>query len=158
MSGLWITQSTYYSLIDKNQEVSHTLINKVDWRNISCDSHDYNLMLSKLSKKYIDGFISLYQTESLNNKLTKNTFYVLFLKTGSKNISVLKFNKYWRLISQATVRKFTSNYCCLISDMHNFTVIQKIYFLNNNVKIIKSIIKKSCQCIATSFSSELKIS
>lgn len=158
MSGLWVTQSTYYSLIEKNNKESNTLINKVEWTNISCDSHDYNFMISKISKEYIHNLIFLYRIESLNNEYNKNTYYVLFQKKGSKNISVLRFNKNWILINQSVIHESTNNYLCLISDINNLTVVQKIYFLNSNVKVIKSIIKKSHQCIATSFASEIKIS
>jgi len=46
----------------------------------------------------------------------------------------------------------------MVSIRENITITEKIYFLNSNLKVIKTIVKKDKKDIAISFSSEIRIS
>jgi len=158
MTGDWIAQSTNYYLTNHINQNFYTLNNQIKWTDIKEKEVYLDLIRTILKKEDIVKYISLYKIESIDVNSLSNLSYILLSQKTSKQICLFKFNKRFHLMNQFTLKDYSKNYLCLSSDIRNIRVIEKIYFLNNNVKIIKSIIKKNNQCIGASFSSEIKIS
>jgi hypothetical protein len=158
ITGNWITQSTYYFLINSQNKRLKTITNHVKWRDISQDQKFINFIEFTLQKEKQFTIISLYKTELISNLSSRQIYYMAFVRQISNEIQLLKFNEAFDLIKTSTVIDYSDNHLSLISQIKSFVIIEKIYILNKNVKVIKSVVKKNNQCIATSFSSEIKIS
>lgn len=152
MTGTWITQSTYYSLLNI-RGISCNFVNKIDW--LYLKNHiKYLKSLSNKNQKNI----YLYYVQ-LNNHRKKNTNYYLTLQIDKFNkVSLFKFDTSLRLVNQFFIHEIAENYLCLLAYVNSYEVLQKIYFLNQNVKLIKVTIKRQDCYIGTSFTSEIRIS
>ena len=159
MVGKWVSQSTYYtSSSNRNSRniFSKTLINQVKWSNVNNNKTIINSIKKQVNKEKIKNHIRLYKIESNNN----HTFisYIAFFKNQENNLCLVKFNQALQQVNSFIFVKVSNSHLCLISQVYDITILEKIYFLNTNVKLVKSITKKSNKCILTSFSSEIKIS
>lgn len=157
MTGRWVAQSTNYSLMD-NYTLFNTFRNQVTWTYIKNHEKYMNFLLPKLQIEYIIDRIDLYSITFKDNNYSQRKYYVGLLKQKSNQFHLLKFNDKFDVINKFIIQDYSRNYLSLISYINNITVLQKIYFLNNNVKVIKSIAKKYNQYMGTYFSSEIRIS
>lgn len=158
MGGLWISQSTNYSLLKTQGKAPHTLTNKIKWTNISNDIELLQYVKANLRKEYCKNLISLYQVDFPNSQFNSQMYYTILFEDKFDQIHLIKFNKNLHLINKFKVQVLNSNYICLMSVLDHFTLIEKIFFLNDKVKLVKSVIKKQNKYVATYFSSEIKIS
>lgn len=158
MNGLWISQSTNYSELQNHNKILNTFINKIKWTNISIDAKFFSHIRQKLKEEYSKEIISLSQVKFFSTRLEYKLFYVLFSQDKLNNLHLTKFDENLQVINKFSIQIFDSQNICLTSEINSFTLIEKIYFLNEKVKLIKSVIKKRQKYIATYFSSEIKIS
>jgi len=158
MSGLWISQSTNYSLLQNQDKISNTHTNKIKWTDVSNNLESFKWMQNNLKEKYHKNVISLCQVDFSNSQLNHQRYYVLLCQDKFSQIFLVKFNQNLLLINKFKIQVLASNYICLTSKTNTATVIEKIYFLNDKVKLIKSVVKKHNKYVATYFSSEIKIS
>ena len=157
MTGNWIVQSTNYSLLNYYKSTD-TFINKVKWHNINSNNNDINNLLFHFNRDYTLHNASLYDVEYIKNGISQRVYYILIYNIKSNPSYILKFNSKFDLINKFTIKDVHENYLFTISKVQNITIVEKIYFLHQNLKVIKSIIKKNNQCIGLSFSSEIRIS
>lgn len=157
ITGTWIAQTTNYSMIKNKANTLNNLTNQIKWVNLSLEDNDSFL----IRKKYLLGkktnFIAIYKKDFITSNYDNQIYYFLFLEDKLGRKYLVKLDKTLKMINRFIVRKYSSNYIYLSSNQDSLTLNEKIYFLNNKVKIVKSMIKKYNQCIATSFSSEIKI-
>ena len=158
MNGLWITQSTYYSLNRNKNRTFTTFKNTIEWKDISCDEMSFEMIKCSLPKKYLTDLISLFQVDFLNTQSNQQKYYALLLKNKLQQNYLVKLDRRLQKINEFKIQELDDNYMYLTSSIKTLTLMERIYYLNNNVKVIKSVIKKSNAYIATSFSSEVKIS
>ena len=157
MTGTWITQSTYYSLFNKN-ETSCNFVNKIEWLYLKNNIKYLKSLSQQNQVNFLQKNTYLYHIQ-LNNKNNAHEDYYLTLKIDSFNkASLLKFDNSFKLINKFFIREITDNYLCLLTYVNSYEVLQRIYFLNQNVKLIKVIIKKQQDYVGTSFTSEIRIS
>lgn len=157
MKGKWITQSSNYLSLHNKHYASKTLANQIDWIYLSNYDKYINFIEQNIYTGSLDYF-SLYRINYINQKYLHKIHYAVLLKEKEHPAYLLKFNETFNLINRFLIQYYSEDNICLISRIKDVTIIEKIYFLNTNVKVIKSIIKKDNQYIATSFSSEIKIS
>jgi hypothetical protein len=157
MTGTWITQSTYYSLLNKN-ETSCNFVNKIEWLYLK-NNLTYLKSLSKNNQvNFLQKNMDLYHIQ-LSNKQNKDEDYYLTLQIDPCNKAyLLKFDNSFKLINKFFIKEITDSSLCLLGYVNSYEVLQRIYFLNQNVKLIKVIIKKNQNYIGTSFTSEIRIS
>ena len=157
MIGTWITQSTYYLSLNIG-ETSCDFVNRIKWLYLNNHIKYLKLMFKENEVNPLQKNISLYHIQ-LNNNRSKSSNYYLTLKVDQSNRAyLLKFDTSFNLINKFLIKEITENYLCLLAYVHNYEVLQKIYFLNQNVKLIKVTIKKQNYYIGTSFTSEIRIS
>lgn len=157
MIGTWITQSTYYSSLNI-AETSYNFVNRIKWLYLKNHIKYLKLMSKENEVNLLQKNIYLYHIQ-LNNNRKKNDDYYLTLKIDSSNRAyLLKFDTSFNLINQFFIQEITENYLSLLAYVDNYEVLQKIYFLNQNVKLIKVTIKKQHYYVGTSFTSEIRIS
>lgn len=157
MTGNWIVQSTNYSLL-KHDKSTNTFLNQVKWSNLNYDHNKINNLVSSFNKNSILHKTSIYNIESTKNGFTQKEYCTLIYNKTSSKAYILKFNYNFNLIRKFVIRDINRNYLFITSTTNNITIIEKIYFFHNNLKVIKSIIKKNNKCIGISFSSEIRIS
>ena len=157
MTGNWVVQSTKYSLL-KNQGMIDTFISQVEWIHVSKDNNYFHSVLANLGYQHVSGPPNLYCIGLLNKSSVDNKHNLLLLDSKSKQACILKYNYEFNLTNKFLITHYSRNYISMISNTKNFTIIEKIYFLHDNLKITKSIIKQHQKCIGISFSSEIRIS
>ena len=157
MIGQWISQSTSYSLIYNNAS-SLTFINNFTWKYIEKEEKKMDLLLPKLRTRYIIDQMYLYAIEFKDNKFYQDKYYVILLNQKSNPSILLKLNNEFKILNKFTIKDYSTKHLSLTSHINQVIVFQQIYFLNNNVKVIKSIAKKNRENIGTYFSSEIRIS
>jgi len=157
ITGNWIVQSTNYSS-KQNSNFIEILTNQVIYTHLKNTkfylkllSHDFNFNFS--TKK-----IEIYSIEYKNKTNSNNRQYLLICYDQNNKTSLLKFNHNFQYLNKFTVKTSSKKYLSIVSKNNNITIIEKIYFLNNNLKVIKTIVKKHEKDIAISFSSEIRIS
>jgi len=113
----------------------------------------HNLDLNSPYKK-----IEIYCIEYKNKNNLIQKQYLLIFHNKDDQIILFKFNHKFEYLNKFTVSTSSKKYLSIVSKNKNITIIEKIYFLNNNLKVIKTIVKKHEKDIAVSFSSEIRIS
>lgn len=157
MTGQWIAQSTSYSLLHDSNS-SKTFINNFTWAYVENNKKYIDLLLPKLKIEDVTDQAHLYTIEFKRNKFHQNKYYVVLLKQNSDSSVLLKLNYEFKIINRFIIQDCSAERLSLISYINQVKVLQQIYFLNKNVKFIKSIVKKHNQNIGTYFSSEIRIS
>lgn len=157
MTGKWITQSTHYSILD-NVVNYNTYINYINWTYIPNYENYAQYIFSSLQTKNRIHSIFLYKVKYNQINYGIKTYYVTLLEYKFRKAYILKFDERFNLMNKFKIKNHSNNNLYLISQIDDLTILEKIYFLNTNVKIIKSVIQKNKEYIATSFSSEIRIS
>lgn len=157
IEGNWIIQSTTYSLL-KNKILTSS--NQINWKTVKNKENIslIKLLLKNIIEKYCISNSSIYILESINKKRLEK-FYKFFLYNQELEKGyLLKLDNSGNILSKSEFVYKSSQYLRINHNRDGFYVIEDIYFINPNLKIVKSIIKKNKQCIGISFSSEIKIS
>lgn len=155
--GTWIVQSTnYYTL--QGGKFTDRFTSKVKYTPITNYEQYINHIEPNLSVTYDNNNIKLYYVEYQINQLIKNPYYILILNPKFQKTSIYKFDYKFNITSQFIVECYSENYLSIISKNNSINIIEKIFFLTNNLKAIKSIIKKDDKHVSISYSSEIRIS
>ena len=157
MTGNWIVQSTNYSYSPGSFEFTDTVINYTKWTHIKDYGQDLSLILNNLNIQETTSNTKLYCIQYQNDS-AYNKHYVLLVQQGANKACMLKFNYKLDLVNKFTIKSCSERCLYIVSKIDSFTFDQKIYFLNNNLKLVKSVVKRQAECVSTSFSSEIKIS
>lgn len=157
MKGNWIVQSTHYSS-KKNSEFIEILTNKVKYTNLINTNFYLKLLSKNLNLNYSNKKTEIYCIEFESKKNEINKQYLLIFHDNNNQTILLKFNHKFEYLNKFKVQIYSKKYLSIVSKNENITIIEKIYFLNINLKVIKTIIKKQKKTIAISFSSEIRIS
>ena len=157
MTGEWIIQSTSYALFHMN-EASCNFVNKMKWYHLK-DNKKYLHMFFKHDQiDLLQQKSQLYSIQLTSNSKNNNNYYIALTTDKLNQSFLLKFDMSFNLINKFFIKKINENYLYLSTYINKFEVLQKIYFLNSNVKLIKVIIKKGSHCIGTFFTSEIRVS
>jgi len=157
ITGNWIVQSTNYSS-KKNSDFIEILTNKVRYTNLINTNFYLKLLSDDLDFNVPNNKIKIYLIECKNKNHSINRQYILISCDKDENTTVFKFNSKFEYLNKFTVKAFSKKYLSMVSIRENITITEKIYFLNSNLKVIKTIVKKDKKDIAISFSSEIRIS
>ena len=157
MTGQWITQSTNYPLSSYSIN-SSKLMNRMTWINISDQTHHISSIKQSINRINMKDSIYLYKVQFTDAFNVMNNYYVALLYETTGQVCLWKLNNKLEPINQFIIQNYSTYHLSLMSSIGNITILEKIYFLNTNVKIIKSIIKRANKYVATSFSSEIRIS
>ena len=155
MRGEWIIQSTNYPLLNVDKS-SCNFINRMRWHYIKNDKK-YLYMFCKHNHINLLQKSQLYSLQLMSNKKNKNHYIVLITDKLNQSF-LLKFDMSFNLINKFFIEKIDKNFLHLSTYINKFEVLQKIYFLNNNVKLIKVTIKKGSYYVGTFFTSEIRVS
>ena len=148
--GNWITQNTVYCVRKKYINISK---NAVSWLTVQNTYNFFTNIANKISKKYTE----MYLIE-ISHRYASNTKYCLFLfdSTQSKGIIlVLSYNFHFLYLN--TFKHDSSNLIYIKSKDTYVKTKEKIYFVNNNLKLTKSTIEKNQVFIGVSFGSEIRV-
>jgi hypothetical protein len=154
LAGQWIIQSANYSLL-KRLESRDLLLNQVQWLQMP----NYAQHLEQI-KQYYDNnkSVSICRIRSKNNNGTHTIIHILLLHQGPQLSSIVKLDENFAFLNQSIVQSQSEDQLTIMSSKGNISIVEKIYFLNCNFKVVKSTIQRCNKCIGTSFSSEIRIS
>lgn len=153
LAGQWIVQSTNYSLT-KNLKYQDLLLNQVQWEHID----GYKVYRNQLKKYFSNNTVDTYRIKSKKNNGVDVISYIVLVHQGSKLNSIIKLDHDFALLNQFMVQNQSEHHLTIMSLKGNISIVEKIYFLNCNLKVIKSTIQRFNKCIGASFSSEIRIS
>lgn len=157
MTGNWFVQNTKYSLL-KKRELTDTFATQIKWTRIQNKDKYFGLAAIGISDYNILSSLNLYCIQLSDSDFLQNSYIILVINSTSGQDYILKYNHKFNFINKFTVTYCSKNYLSMTAKIKEFTITEKIYFLHNNLKITKSIIRRKDQCIGTSFSSEIRIS
>lgn len=153
--GNWIVQKTTYSLL-KNRMC--TSVNQVQWKAITNCNNNIRLLSKKIAEKYFINHSNIYIKEYKSSKASEK-FYEFFLYNDKLNRGyIIKLNNSSKIISTSFFTCKNNKYFSINHQSKNLCITESIYFVQRNLKIIKSLIKQNECCIGVSFASEIKIS
>lgn len=148
--GNWIGQNTVYSLSDN---YVNTSINKTCWFISKNKQKLIGSIIQNIDKQYDQSFLV-----EINSNHIKNIKYLLFLcKKESKKGIILRLNDTFNFLSSSYFHAKSSDILYLDYNINNRKIIEKLYFINDNLKFIKSIVKQNNKYTTIFFSSEIKI-
>lgn len=157
MIGEWIIQSTNYPLLEMDQ-VPCNFVNKVKWHYIQDNKKYLHTFFKQNQTNLLQKKSRLYSIQLVNNNKNNNNYYIALVADRLNQLFLLKLDMSFNIINTFFIEKIDENFLYLSAYINKFKVLQKIYFLNNNVKLIKVIIKKGSSCIGTFFTSEIRVS
>lgn len=154
LAGQWIIQSANYSLL-KCFESRDLLFNQVQWLQMS----SYEPQPEQI-RQYCDNddSMDIYRIKSKNSNGAHTISYILLLRQGPKLSSIVKLDQNFVFLNHSIVQSQSKDQLTIMSSKGSVSIVEKIYFLNSNFKVVKSTIQKCNKCIGTSFSSEIRIS
>ncbi len=157
IAGKWIVQSTNYSS-KKNSDFIEILINEVKYTNLTNTNFYLKLLSYNLDLNSSNKNIEIYSIEHKNKNHSINKQYLLKFHDKDEKTILFKFNHKFEYLNKFTIKTYSKKYLSIVSKNNHITIVEKIYFLNNNLKVIKTIVKKHDTHIVVSFSSEIRIS
>ena len=157
MIGKWIIQSTNYSLLNTN-EISCNFVNKMRWHYIQENKECLDKLFKHNHIDLLQKKTLLYSVQLINDNKNNNNYYLALITDQLNQSFLLKFDASFNMINKFFIKKIDEDSLYLSTYVNQFEVLQKIYFLNNNVKLIKVTIRKGSSYIGTLFTSEIRIS
>jgi hypothetical protein len=145
--GQWVVQRTLYNIKDEN-----------------IYNHQYDIKINYPTNSHI-----LRKEEKLQH-LPKLELFVNHSIT--KDISILPIEKRQEKFSKGNIKKIlhentikynfilysnSVNYISLVNKIGSLTIFERIWFVNPNLRLSISLIKKKNKYLLTSFTSEIKI-
>lgn len=155
LTGQWIVQSANYSLL-MHPDYKSLFVNQIQWKYIKKHKPCLKSIKRHLNEEHADN-ISVYSIKPRYGKMY-NAYYVVFIYQGSSIKSLIKLDQNFAFLNQFMIQSQSCNYLTIKSFKNGIFIVEKIYFLNRNLKLIKSTIQKSNKYAGTSFSSEIRIS
>ena len=156
MIGEWIIQSTNYPLLEINH-TSCNFVNKVKWHYLKDNKKYLKIFFKHNQTNLLQKKSQLYSIQLVSSHKNNNNYYLALVTDRLNQSFLLKFDGAFNIINTFFIEKIDKNFLYLSAYINKFKVLQKIYFLNNNVKLIKVIIKKGSFCIGTFFTSEIRV-
>lgn len=156
LTGKWITQNTGYSLIRYSEHID-TSTDQVSWTYVKNPSPCLKSAILHLKQSNKLSEIDLYHIRSKNNRSIYSEYYVLSAYQASELRLLIKLSSDFVFLNKFIVQSYSQKQLTISSYDKNIEIIEKIYFLNRNLKVIKSTIRKHDSCIGISFSSEIRI-
>lgn len=157
MTGEWIIQSTNYPLLKMNQ-TSYNFVNKVQWHYLQDNKKYLHIFFKHNQTNLLQKKSQLYSIQLVGDNKNNSNYYIALVTDRLHQSFLLKLDMSFNIINTFFIEKIDKNFLYLSAYINKFKVLQKIYFLNNNVKLIKVIIKKGSFCISTFFTSEIRVS
>ena len=157
MTGEWIIQSSSYALLHMN-EASCNFVNKMKWSYLKDNKKHLHIFFKNDQIDLLQKKSQLYFVKLISNSKNNNNYYIALITDRLNQLFLLKFDMSFNVINKFFIKKINENYLYLSTYINEFEVLQKIYFLNSNVKLVKVIIKKGSYCIGTFFTSEIRVS
>ena len=155
--GQWIVQSTnYYTL--KEGIFTDKFISQIEYTPLSNHKKCADFITNKLSIKWDHNNIKLYYVKGKSHQFTTNKYYILILTTEQQKQYLYKLDYKFNILNKFLIEFCSENFISIISSNNNIHTIKKIFFLHNNLKIVKSITKQDNKNLSISFSSEIRIS
>lgn len=159
ITGEWVTQNTKYSMLEDRIKLK-TFINKIKYTHIIDNSLYKKDLQKELDKKL---FIEIYDLNLYQVKLQRNYshslgYYLALIEQDINHSYLLKLDNNLQVLSIFFIQKFSDDCVLLTAKLNRLILFKRIYFLNNNVKVIKSIVKSNKKYISTTFSSQVRIS
>ena len=156
LAGQWVVQSAYGRLLE-SFEPNSLFVNQIKWTPVD-NSNSCLENIRRCTKKKINlNSVNIYLVESSASEKYSNKNYIVFISQQSKLELIMKFDQNFRLLSKFIVQNQSSNSLTCVSPSKHFVIIEKVYFLNHNLKISKSTIQLSRAYTGTAFSSEIRI-
>lgn len=149
-SGNWITQNTVYCVKKEYISISKNIVNwSVIHNKRNCLAH----IIDKVKKKYSRAHLA-----KVNHKDIGSVKHCLFLfdNTKPKGI-ILVLSHDFQILHSTSFRHNSCDFIYMIYKNADIEIKERIYFVNSNLKLVKSTIEKHQKCIGISFSSEIKI-
>lgn len=156
LMGRWVVQSTNCS---SRACFNHTkiLINQVSWTYMKTSSYYLKFIMLHLKQQNEVSKIDLCCMESIKNHSNHEKHYVSLIYEGPQLKFLIKFSHDFNFLNKFVVHNCSENQLTIVSYNEDIKIIEKIYFLSCNLKVIKSTILKNNSCVGTSFSSEIRI-
>nr|QHO64189.1 Chromophore lyase [Lympha mucosa] len=145
--GKWVVQRTLYNI--ENKDIyNHNYDIKI---NFPLDSYAFR------EKKKLDRVLEL--TLFINNTLNQDISSLMIEKMNEKHNrgNIKKFLKMNNITYNFILHSNSVNYISLINQIGQLTIFEKVWFVNSNLRLSISLIKKKNKYLLTSFTSEIKI-
>ena len=157
ITGEWIIQSTNYPLLNMD-EISYNFVNKIKWHHIQDNKKSFYMFFKHNQIDLLQEKSRLYSVQLVSDNKNNKNYYIALITNQLNQSFLLKFDMSFNIINKFFIKKIDKNFLYLSAFINKFEVLQKIYFLNDNVKLIKVTIKKGSHYIGTVFTSEIRIS
>nr|YP_010337685.1 hypothetical protein MW427_pgp156 [Sahlingia subintegra]UNJ17270.1 hypothetical protein [Sahlingia subintegra] len=153
--GNWLTQKTSYNPNSKQHttSTSKTYINKTNSQKIMANNEVKDLLLFKNN-------IEVYDINSEQEKI-KTYSTIIYINDDSKTAK--SNGKIYKLCHNSKNKIIQGNFeldkgvLKILTKKQQLSVEETIWFINNNLKLSKTIVKKNTHCIHISFASDIKI-
>lgn len=157
LKGQWIVQSINYPSLESSNYKS-AFVDQIEWIYIKDLKHYWKFIMQYLEKQDELSEVDLYHILSQSSSSGPcKTYYVALIYAGSRLKSLIKLDEGFALLNRFTVKNQSRKQLTIASNTPSITVVEKIYFLNRNLKVIKSTIREGNACKGVSFSSEIRI-
>lgn len=154
--GSWIIQSTFYSFTKKQVK---NLTGKVQWSYIENQHKNLDIILKNNCNNIQLQDFTIYIFEKKNDNVCDIIYEFFLFNNKIKYGYILTFNNDFNVLKKYTILCYSNNHIDIFyKNKNNINIFQKIYFLNNNLKINKYIMKKNNRYYNLCFSSEIKLS
>lgn len=158
MEGHWIIQSTIYSL---NQNFANHYTHATIFKHIDNIKANINKLESALKKVHANYHYTSFQTALLRGTYCNiyKKFYNFFVYLPEKKEGkIFQITLDGKLVAQYIFKIYSSKNIFIEYRSKSLRTSESIYFINKNLKIIKSVISVNNRPANTYFSSAIKIS
>lgn len=154
--GRWIVQSGNYSLL-LHPDSKNLFIDQVQWANAKNSKLNLESIEHYLNRRAESSSTSVYCVNSSSSQLNR-VHYIACIYKDLQIKTLIKLDQDLIFLNQFIVQSQSSDCLTIMSCNNDIVIVEKIYFLSHNLKVIKSTIQNSSKYIGTSFSSEIRIS
>ena len=159
LTGNWTVQSMNSSSVLNRSQHKNQFIDRVEWTYVKDSRLSLNLLLKNVRAYYpLLNSAELYLVKSKDSNNASSKHYILLAYHLSELKLLIKLSDNFTVLDRFFAQGKSSNYLMLRSCDQGVDVIEKIYFLNRNLKVIKSTIRKKNRLLGISFSSEIRTS
>nr|YP_009243877.1 hypothetical protein Sdur_061 [Sporolithon durum]AMK96119.1 hypothetical protein Sdur_061 [Sporolithon durum] len=158
IEGNWFTQSTTYFLTRSIiNHYKHQVVFK-EIKNVKATTHEIQVALKKIYVQYKEIDVQVALLKCSDYQECKNFYTIFVYLPENKNGNIWKIKSDGKLIGQSMFQVGFSNSIFIEYKSKNLKIFEQIYFINDNLKIVKSVINIDNKPASVCFSSEIKIS